>query len=949
MVKLEVRDVATAAVNSTTSPVTILNLPPTVTIQNGASIEGYVNEPVSLTIRIVDPGVDQFSYSLDGGNGHVSTGNLGSTSYWYPTVTYDFAGIYTVIADITDDNGGTGQDSIDVNIIGTRPIASFEYTPTDPAVGDTVQFTDTSTDDDGSIVDWYWQISDYDTYQEFHEQNINYQFMAPGYYSVWLQVTDDQGLNSETSLDVSVSGESSIANFYTVPQYPAPGDEVMFLDDSTILYEEFGNYLDNLEWYFEDTGEYSSDLPATHTYDTAGDYTVTLTIWDMFANYGYTEPATVTKIIHVEERPPGPVADFYTDEREGAAPFYVVFTDASIDAETWDWNFGDGTANSTVQFPEHEYLAPGTYTVTLTVTNAEGSSTQVKPGYISVTVGNQPPDASFSLTPESPTAGDTVQFTDLSTDPEGDYFEVGWDFGDESYSSEPDPTHMYQEAGLYLIGLTATDDYGASGEGYWPLIVNPEGSTMYALACPGVTIEQSHITINTDLTEDFISQDILSINSDTIEFTINGLTMTIVTDGLTTSENIIEGDIVSMSIENTPVQSDIPSIGAVMASFAANLIEVSPDSGITVNLAETASPEALTAYEMAAVDANLEIVSIAYAFNIDGATVVNGVEVSDATIIMTAPESWVDAQGGPDNIRIFRYADDGTTQILVPTWTLASQIYTFNAFSPDGLSVFGLVSIMGEEPADSAAPTIQNILASPNPAAINTVVILTATVDDAGTGNSAIGSVLYSTDSSTWTPMTASDGAFDEAVEDVTATLPLYSVADILSITIKATDAYGNTAISEPTLLAIYDPNGAFITAGGWFTSPAGAYKAAPAITRKANMGLNSKYKKGTSIPTGETEFHLKEADLKFKSTSYDWMVINGAKATYRGSGTVNGAGNYGFLVSAIAGEISGGEDLIRFKIWDKATNTVIYDNGSGSDSSNPVTPFGGGNIKIHA
>ena len=105
----------------------------------------------------------------------------------------------------------------------------------------------------------------------------------------------------------------------------------------------------------------------------------------------------------------------------------------------------------------------------------------------------------------------------------------------------------------------------------------------------------------------------------------------------------------------------------------------------------------------------------------------------------------------------------------------------------------------------------------------------------------------------------------------------------------------------------------------------------------------------GTSIPTGETEFHLKEADLKFKSTSYDWMVINGAKATYRGSGTVNGAGNYGFLVSAIAGEISGGEDLIRFKIWDKATNTVIYDNGSGSDSSNPVTPFGGGNIKIHA
>ena len=101
-------------------------------------------------------------------------------------------------------------------------------------------------------------------------------------------------------------------------------------------------------------------------------------------------------------------------------------------------------------------------------------------------------------------------------------------------------------------------------------------------------------------------------------------------------------------------------------------------------------------------------------------------------------------------------------------------------------------------------------------------------------------------------------------------------------------------------------------------------------------------------IPTGETEFHLKEANLKFKATSYDWMVINGAKAIYRGSGTVNGAGNYGFLVSAISGDISGGQDLIRFKIWDKATNTVIFDNGAGSDSANPTTPLGGGNVKIH-
>ncbi|MCK4302721.1 MAG: right-handed parallel beta-helix repeat-containing protein, partial [Candidatus Eisenbacteria sp.] len=94
--------------------------------------------------------------------------------------------------------------------------------------------------------------------------------------------------------------------------------------------------------------------------------------------------------------------------------------------------------------------------------------------------------------------------------------------------------------------------------------------------------------------------------------------------------------------------------------------------------------------------------------------------------------------------------------------------------------------------------------------------------------------------------------------------------------------------------------------------------------TGKATFGFVSKYKKGASVPTGQTEFQFKVADLNFHSSSYDWLVITGGqKAMYKGTGTINGAGNYGFMLSATDADI----DTFRIKIWDKDTGTTIYDN----------------------
>jgi hypothetical protein len=83
----------------------------------------------------------------------------------------------------------------------------------------------------------------------------------------------------------------------------------------------------------------------------------------------------------------------------------------------------------------------------------------------------------------------------------------------------------------------------------------------------------------------------------------------------------------------------------------------------------------------------------------------------------------------------------------------------------------------------------------------------------------------------------------------------------------------------------------------------------------------------------------------------YEWLVIAGAKAQYKGSGTINGAGDYGFMLTAIDGSASGGGgvDKFRLKVWDKTTSAVIYDNQTGAaDSADPTTALGGGSIVIH-
>ena len=131
---------------------------------------------------------------------------------------------------------------------------------------------------------------------------------------------------------------------------------------------------------------------------------------------------------------------------------------------------------------------------------------------------------------------------------------------------------------------------------------------------------------------------------------------------------------------------------------------------------------------------------------------------------------------------------------------------------------------------------------------------------------------------------------------------------------------------------------------------PPGAYAASPSLTGKANFGFVSKYKRGATTPTGDTEFQFKAGDLNFHSSTYEWLVIAGARAQYKGTGTINGGGSYGFLLSAVDGRTpgGGGADKFRIKITDKTSGVVVYDNMMGAaDSSAAATLLGGGSIAV--
>lgn len=146
---------------------------------------------------------------------------------------------------------------------------------------------------------------------------------------------------------------------------------------------------------------------------------------------------------------------------------------------------------------------------------------------------------------------------------------------------------------------------------------------------------------------------------------------------------------------------------------------------------------------------------------------------------------------------------------------------------------------------DTDGPVTDNVFASPNPAAVNSAVTVTANVDDSSTGGSDIALAKYSLDGGAWTSMEATDGAFDAPSEDVMASFAAPAVPGLYNLCVHGTDAANNTGAPACVQLVVYDPSGGFVTGGGWITSPEGAMP--PTTTTVTISGISG----DTSVDPG--------------------------------------------------------------------------------------------------
>ena len=176
-------------------------------------------------------------------------------------------------------------------------------------------------------------------------------------------------------------------------------------------------------------------------------------------------------------------ANFSGTPLSGCPPLNVSFSDLSTGGPTgWNWSFPGGSpASSTLQNPSSFYVSPGTYAVSLTITNGANSDTKTVSNYVVV---YDKPQAGFTMSNDTACLGQTVTFTDATTlsaggPPIGTW---AWNFGDGFSTSVAIPTtsHAYTTPGTYPVSLVATDINGCNDNIIKNIVVLPKPTLSFS-------------------------------------------------------------------------------------------------------------------------------------------------------------------------------------------------------------------------------------------------------------------------------------------------------------------------------------------------------------------------------------------------------------------------------------------------------------------------------------
>jgi PKD repeat protein len=304
-------------------------------------------------------------------------GDGGSGSGAGPSHTYTTPGAKTVKLTVLGTQPPNAQESASathtVNVVANQaPVAKIKVTPAVPTVGTSVTLASQSTDPDGTIASQSWDLDNNGTFGDATTKSAKKTFTTAGQTTVALQVTDDLGHTSTTTATFRVNAPPVAAIGAPSPSKPIAGDTVTFRSTST----DPDGTVTQVAWDLDHDGIYNDATGpvAQRTFATAGTYSVGVLVTD---NDGATN-ATTRTIAVVPNQPPK--AGFSSTPANPQTGQQMTFTSSSKDADgsiastTWDMD-GDGQFNDARGPTVHRtFNQPGTYTVTMKVTDDRGAT-----------------------------------------------------------------------------------------------------------------------------------------------------------------------------------------------------------------------------------------------------------------------------------------------------------------------------------------------------------------------------------------------------------------------------------------------------------------------------------------------------------------------------------------------------------------------------------------------
>ena len=426
-----------------------------------------VNTGVSVSFMGNAQGSAPLTYTWNFGDG--STGSGATASH-----AYSVASTYTVTLTVSNSAGSATASATEtvttVSTINAPASASIVANPASGTAPLAVNFTGSASGTNLGTLTYSWVFGDNTTGSG---ATPSHKYSTAGTYNVTLVVSNSAGNASANATIKTVAPNlPPTASFTATPTSGTVPLAVAFDASASSDPNSSGSSgiasIASYAWNFGD-GSTGTGVKPSHTYSTAGTYTVTLAVTDALGLIS-TNKATATITVTNPNLPP--TASFTDSVTNLTIAFNASGSRAPQGSTlTYAWNFGDGS-NGTGVKPSHTYSAVGTYTVTLTVTDALGLSSTTT-NTVTTTAPVNPLTVSASASVISGNVPVKVGFTAAATDTGGTIKTYSWSFGDSTTSTAKNPTHTYTKTGSYTAKVTVTDSKKNTASSSIALTVNP--------------------------------------------------------------------------------------------------------------------------------------------------------------------------------------------------------------------------------------------------------------------------------------------------------------------------------------------------------------------------------------------------------------------------------------------------------------------------------------------